>query len=991
MMESPAPQLQLFGSPCWQQAGARHDVPDSLPGYLIVYLAYRGDWLTREALTGLLWPERSEAEALHNLRANLHRARGLLVAWQLGDALQAERRRVRLSLPNDVAAFRRSLGGGDWHAATRLHRAPLLAALSFRGFGLLDAWARCEREALADAWRAAAMKSALAAERGGDASAASDVLLNLLQGSDPTEDAVQALLRVAPAAGRRDEALAAYERLCTHLHEELGLAPTAATLELAHAARAPAQPQVTQRAAATLPATVVVPRALDQPPRLVGRARERDALADPARRWVALGGEPGVGKTRLLEEACPAARWIACREGLEPVAFAPVIDYLRDHAEALPDLGERRRDLARLLPELGCGELLPPADSLAAKPRLLDALAEVLEHGAPVLVFDDLQWADAATRELVLHLARRAAVRLRLAYRSDETTPALEALFDALDAAGALQRILLPPLSPEAVRELMADLTRSAGGPPKFSAWLHRRTGGNPFFALQTLRALFESGRLHAHVDGWSSDLDTISVDYSELDVPPRVADLVRRRLSGLADTTRRVLAVVAVLGSARDIERIASATGLSPWAAAEAIAEAQAAGLLGDARFAHDVIRHGVIQATPEPLQRVLHASVARLFDTVLPAAEIASHWWAAGDAARAVEAALRAAEHDRHAGLPERAIELLERSLARQPAAEDQARLHAGLARLWLAGNDSVRAEAAARQVLREPALPRERAIAYALIAALRMKQGQLREAQAALDEAWVSDPDELTVLIERSKLAQLEGRVSDLVVELERQRDLLRRRRPGAELVGVLTSLGAAYDELGKAERGLPLHEEAWRLAERIGARYAQVEVAINLLWSLSALGRDADAVAIAEQALTLGEYDASATLRNNLAWALAELGRIDAARGLYEQLAAGADPTLGLIARARLIDLQGQAGLADGLHRGVQCVLDSMPSTEVYMARAAAALPVLRYGDDAQVRGVLAFLRPQPLDPWLADKLSQALRARGIDPGPYLPAA
>src|SRR4051812_48604198 len=150
-MQSQAPRLQLFGTPCWQLAGVRHDVPDSLPGYLIAYLAYRGDWLARDAVTGLLWPDRGEAAAQHNLRANLHRVRTLLVAWQLGDALQAERHRVRLTVATDVAAFRHALGGGDWDAATRLHREPLLSALSFRGFGLLDAWARSEREALVDA------------------------------------------------------------------------------------------------------------------------------------------------------------------------------------------------------------------------------------------------------------------------------------------------------------------------------------------------------------------------------------------------------------------------------------------------------------------------------------------------------------------------------------------------------------------------------------------------------------------------------------------------------------------------------------------------------------------------------------------------------------------------------------------------------------------------------------------------------------------------
>src|SRR5204863_6751291 len=177
---------------------------------------------------------------------------------------------------------------------------PLLAALSFRGFGLLDAWARSEREALVDAWRAAAMKSALAAEGAGEVETSAATLLRLVQAGEPTEDAVQALLRVGPAAGRRDEALAAYERLCVRLHEDLGLAPTAATLALAHAARAPTRPPPSPRATPTLPATAAVLRALDQPPRLVGRASERDALADPARRCIAVGGEPGIGKTRLL-------------------------------------------------------------------------------------------------------------------------------------------------------------------------------------------------------------------------------------------------------------------------------------------------------------------------------------------------------------------------------------------------------------------------------------------------------------------------------------------------------------------------------------------------------------------------------------------------------------------------------------------------------------------------------------------------------------------
>jgi len=977
-------RLHLFGTAHWL-GRERAELPDSLPAWLIVYLAYGGDWFSREALAALCWPDRPEAEAQHNLRANLHRARAFATHCGFGERLEAERRRIRLSVDTDVAAFRHAIGRAHWGAAVALQPERLLTSLSFRGFALLEAWARGERDALADAWRAAVLRDAHDAERAGDARRAADGLLLMLQ-HEPTEDAVQALLRVAAAAGRRAEALEVYGRLCRRLHDDLDLTPTDATIALARALRASDGAAAVTAARATPPGHV--PRAIDQPPRLIGRESERALLAERAHAIVVVSGEPGVGKTRLLEEACPTARWLSCREGLETVPFAAVVDHLVDHIDSLPDLGEHRRDVARLLPQLGSDELLPPADPHTAKARLLDALAHVLEADATVVVFDDLQWADAATRELVIHLARRGRVALRVACRSDEIDAALAGLLDTLDATRSLRRLELAPLSSAALGDLLADLSHSPTPPPRFGSWLHGLTGGNPFFALQTLRALFESGRMRSHADGWSSDLDPISVDYSELEMPPRVADLVRRRLAALSDSTRRVLSAAAVLGRADDSERLAAALGLSAWAVAEAVAEAESVGLLSEGRFRHDVIRHSVLRATPAPLQRVLHAAVARLFDGVLPAAELARHWWAADQVERAVAATLAAADHDGHAGLHDQAIARLELALKRELPARDVARLQTGLARMHLARGDIAGTEAAVARALDEPALPAERAIAYALMAEARMRQGRLQEAGDALAEATASAPDEPIVLAGRSKLAQLQGRVDEVVVELEHRRDTLRRRAPGPELASVLTGLGAAYDELGQPERGLPLHEEAWRLAERLGARYVQVEVAINRLWCLSALRRDDDGVAIARQALALGDYDASATLRNNLAWSLVELGHVDEARDLYGVLAAGVDPTLALIARARLVDLRGAADPSQVGAADIQRVLDAMASTEVYLAQAAASLPVLRYGDDAQVRAVIGYLRPQPVDAALVDKLRQALRTRGIDPAPYL---
>ena len=442
-------QLQLFGAPRLASAGRPlHDLPDSLPGYLLAYLAWRGDWLSRESLAGLLWPERADADAQRNLRVNLHRVRALLESLGVQGAFEADRRRVRLRLDTDVAAFQQALGRADWPQATRLHSAPLLDTFSFRGFPLLEALAEQERDALAGAWQAAALKCALQAERAGEAEGAALVLLRLVE-SAGSEEVVQALLRVAPAAGRVPQALTAYERLCLQLHDEHGLAPAQATLTLARALKG--DRLVTAGAPVAAPPLAAVPRAIDQPPRLVGRDAELALAAEARRRVVLISGEPGVGKTRLLEHACPTARWLSCREGLEGVPFAPVTDYLSDHLEGLPELGPYRRDLARLLPALADGELIPPADPQTTRHRVLEAVAHVLCSQAAAVVVDDIQWADAATCELLLHLARRPGPLLRLTCRIGELTPALEAFVDALDA--------IEPLPP---RGLAALVGRSA-------------------------------------------------------------------------------------------------------------------------------------------------------------------------------------------------------------------------------------------------------------------------------------------------------------------------------------------------------------------------------------------------------------------------------------------------------------------------------------------------------------------------------------------------
>jgi DNA-binding SARP family transcriptional activator len=167
-MKHRPPELRLLDVPHLAAAHERYDVPSSVPGALLVVLAHRQDWVLREALIGIFWPDLSEADAQHNLRVNLHRLRRQLERWGAGELLVAERRRVAARMACDVADFRGALGRGDWAAAVATHRLPFLSGFALRGFTAFDEWQHSERRALADAWRGAAVKEAQRLELAGE-------------------------------------------------------------------------------------------------------------------------------------------------------------------------------------------------------------------------------------------------------------------------------------------------------------------------------------------------------------------------------------------------------------------------------------------------------------------------------------------------------------------------------------------------------------------------------------------------------------------------------------------------------------------------------------------------------------------------------------------------------------------------------------------------------------------------------------------------------
>ncbi|HEX2589423.1 MAG TPA: AAA family ATPase, partial [Gaiellales bacterium] len=181
---------------------------------------------------------------------------------------------------------------------------------------------------------------------------------------------------------------------------------------------------------------------------LVGREQElfqlEDALLAAYRgdgRFVALGGEAGMGKTRLASELAKRATRLdwevlsgACSEAELPLPYLPVVEAIGNHlarhdaAEVAGSLGAARRELAQLFPQLADeGEPAPVGDPAQAKLRLFEAVVALLglvarDRGL-LLIVEDIHWADSATRELLDHLARRIRgmrAMVLVTYRSDE-------------------------------------------------------------------------------------------------------------------------------------------------------------------------------------------------------------------------------------------------------------------------------------------------------------------------------------------------------------------------------------------------------------------------------------------------------------------------------------------------------------------------------------------------------------------------------------------
>jgi predicted ATPase/DNA-binding SARP family transcriptional activator len=337
---------------------------------LLLYLAYRGDWVSREHLAALLYPDEDEPTARHRLRLLLSRIRGL--AW--ARELEAEPHRLRFRVATDVQAFLEAIQQRDWAKAIKLHLQPLLDQFTVREAPAFEAWLETEREGLRSLWREAVLEAAIGLGQHGRHKEAATLLRQVWEQDTFDEQVLQAYMHNLHAQGSRDGALEAFEIFKNRLQGELGLAPLPETAHLAEAIRKGQPFHHAHPPTDRLP----IP---DSP--LVGRNKELAELSLEAPRLLVLTGLGGVGKTRLaLELARQLAQRLAQGAYFVPLAGVESLEQIPSSmAKALGfTFFGPSEPLAQLLDYLKSKEMLLVLDNFD---RLLDEaglLAEILEQ-----------------------------------------------------------------------------------------------------------------------------------------------------------------------------------------------------------------------------------------------------------------------------------------------------------------------------------------------------------------------------------------------------------------------------------------------------------------------------------------------------------------------------------------------------------------------------------------------------------------------------------
>jgi class 3 adenylate cyclase/predicted negative regulator of RcsB-dependent stress response len=605
-------------------------------------------------------------------------------------------------------------------------------------------------------------------------------------------------------------------------------------------------------------------------PTLVGRDEQlfvlEDALLAAHRgesRFVALGGEAGMGKTRLATELARRAQrlgwevlWGACSEAELPLPYLPFVEALGNYlsgqdAERLaPLLGAGRRELAQLFPLLGTDEpAAPVGDPAQAKLRLFEAVVALLgvpahEHGV-LLVVEDVHWADSATRELLDHLARRLTNMrslLLVTYRSDELDRRhpLAPLLLSWRRSGVTEQVTLSPLRQGEIGEMIAAILGDEEIGPQFGDLMHARTEGNPFVLEEMLKEAIDRSDVFRSGQGWQRrSLDALRI-------PETVRDTILLRFGRLDPAEADVLQAAAVLGRTFDYDTLVAVAGVPGATVQGALAVGVAQQLLEELadgratyRWRHALTQEAVVDEIVLPRRQEIHGRAAdALVATGAGSLQVARHLLGAARFDEAVPVCLAAAEEAEASFAFAEALELLDRALPHVHDPLVRSRLLCRMGRvLWMDGKTS-----AAEQLLAEGVPGLEAAGEELEAARYRLVLGRCRWEQSRPDQARE---------------------------EFERARRVLEQQGPSAELAVAYIRLAGLY-KFELDPRALETIEKAVDVARAAGADFERVWAMSWLALALLDEGRAAESTAMLDESFEEARRRGFSFIAHNIAY-------------------------------------------------------------------------------------------------------------------------
>jgi len=639
---------------------------------LVAFLAvHAGSPQPRQRIAGMFWPESTDAQALTNLRRELHQLRQVLgdepslvvtardLCWRDTPTCRVD---VRVFDTERKAALAAAAAGDDGgvlaHATVAIgqYRGDLLPGVY--DDWLLDARSELERQCVE-------MCDLLTASRArtDDLAGAVEAARRRVQLRPLEEAGYRTLMGLQADLGDRAGAISTYHHCASVLERELGVAPDAATRTVFERLMAHARPAARSPAGAGPPAGTgpAAARPGMAAARLFGRAAELGLLQDvwgaavAGRCGIALvRGGAGVGKTRLVAEVAELARLqgavvasAQCFGTPGRLALAPVAEWLRHPAvqSAVDALDPAwRAEVSRLVPAATGGRAASSRAMADAwqRHRFFEGLARALIAVRPplLLVLDNMQWCDEETLAFItfcLGLAGDDQLLVAATLRSDGPDDEHEFAdwIARMRATGLLTELSLSPLEAADTAQL-AEAISGQPLPQADADLLHAATGGFPLYVIEAVRGTAGPGG-----------------------TPPPAGDLsavLRKRLEQAAPAAREVAGLAAAAGTNFTLDLLTEASDLDADVVVEAVDELWRRRIMrefGDGYdFSHDLLRETAYAEVSPPKRWLLHRRIAQGLellhagDTDPVAAQLADQYARAGRPERALAYYRRAAD---------------------------------------------------------------------------------------------------------------------------------------------------------------------------------------------------------------------------------------------------------------------------------------------------------------------------------------------------------